>query len=360
MIKLKVWHWLVLIVFLPLVLGSKCWITKKEVINPPPQGCGVGTGDYKFYLVNSVPNNFDCNDSGRFVITLRPKIDPSYSGTNVFNRLYFVLDNGNIYISNYVEFLSGNTADQQLEWGGSVPTGDYEVRGRMKNIQLNSTCPESVMEDIRQKLGTIHITEFSNPSKVMQIEYDCQLADTLFYRFDIFDICSWLDEYMDIAFNIANTRDSVITYWTDLTPQLIEYDPYDPSEIVDYIFGLKQWREKMFLCGIKGFKDYQGNYIVNLLGLTRMDTVTFMPTCSTGSLVAVKACIDIVADKYKIDYNDFVTATTIHELGWQRAIKPSHTHASKFCIMNVGLVVDTSEVAFNRYSNPHFCNGFIS
>ncbi len=188
MTKLKVWHWMVLIVFLPLVLGSKCWITKKELVNPPPQPCGVGEGQYQFYLVNTVPDSFDCNDSGRFVITIRPNINPSYSGTDVFNRLYFILENGTgIYISNYVEFLSGNTADQQLEWGGSVSTGDYEVCGRMKNIQLNSYCPDSVREVCYKDLGWIHITEFANPQKVMVIEYDCQLADTLFYRYDVFE-----------------------------------------------------------------------------------------------------------------------------------------------------------------------------
>jgi hypothetical protein len=53
----------------------------------------------------------------------------------------------------------------------------------------------------------------------------------------------------------------------------------------------------------------------------------------------VKACINVVANQYKIDYNDFVTATTIHELGWQRAISFFDSHESEFCIMNVGLVV---------------------
>jgi hypothetical protein len=360
MLKLKIWHWIGLIIFIPFVLGSMgCpWFQKKTEPPPPSQGCGVGTGDYEFNLVDSVPARFDCNDSGRFVITLRPKINPSYGGTPglVFNRLYFVLDGvNNIHISNYVEFLSGNTADQQLEWGGSVPTGDYEVRGRMKNIQLNSTCPESLYKNEYKKLGTIHITEFSNPEKVMNIEYDCQSSDT---SYDVF-LSPSIEENMNIAFNIANTTYNLMTYSTDLDPELVLHTV---QGVAEYIFAYKKYEDEMFLCGIKGLKDEQGEFLDSILGTTHI-MENFVPTCYTGSLVAVKTCIDFAAPQYKLDYNDLVTATVIHELGHQRAIAPGHTPGigPKFCIMNEAPIINPPHpYDAITFANPHFCQGCIT
>lgn len=293
----------------------------------------------------TVPRTFDCNEAGRFVITIWLNIDPSYAG---FNRLYFVLDNGRFCISNYVEFLSDNSEDQQLEWGGSLPTGDYKIRGRMKNIQLNSTCPDSVREVCYKDLGWIHITEFSNPEKVMEIEYFCQTSYNVFSSPNT-------EEYIDIAFNIANTRDSVITYWTDLPCSLILNTTQAISE---YIYAYKQFDDRMFLCGIKGFRDAQGNLIITKLGTTILtDTISFTPSCYSGSFVAIKACINNAAmQRYKVDYNDFVAATTIHELGHQRAILHHEGHSSKFCIMNMELIIDNYVC---RYENPHFCENCI-
>lgn len=344
MTKLKIWHWIILMIFLPFVVGSKCsWFTTKEDINPTPQPCGVGTGQYEFYLVNSVPDNFDCNDSGKFVITIRPNIDTSYSGTNVFNRLYFVLENGTgIYISNYVEFLSGNTANQQLEWGGSVPTGDYKVRGRMKNIQLNSDCPDSVREVCYKDLGSIHIIEFSNPEKVMQIEYDCQES------YDVF-MCSWLEEYMDIAFSIANTTYNIIEDNKDLpTEPVVFEDPW--SEFRQYIIDHKQNDSYMYLCGIKQFIN-RDSIPLSTFGATQR-TWDFHPDSVTGSLIAVKFCIDWSAGKYDVNYDDIIIATVIHELGLQRAIPYEGIECtSLFCIMfSSPIYPDRS-----TYINPHFC-----
>jgi hypothetical protein len=338
-----------------LLLSAPLWNSckkKKEETPQPPLGCGVGAGDYKFYVVNGVPDNFDCNDSGRFVIAIRPKINPSYGGTPgvIFNRLYFVLDGiDNIYISNYVEFLSGNTADQQLEWGGSVPTGDFKVRGRMKNIQLNSTCLDSLKRDEYKDFGWIHITQFTNPQKVMQIEYDCQLADTLFYRFDIFDICSWLDERMDIAFNIANTTYNIIEDNKDLPTEPVIYeDPW--TEFRRYIVDHKDNNSLMYLCGIKRFVTRNG-IPLSIFGATQT-TWDFHPDSVTGSLIAVKYCIDWSAGEYDINYNYIITATVIHELGLQRAIRYEGIECtSPFCIMFSNPIYSDR----STYMNPHFC-----
>jgi len=355
MLRLKVWHWIVLIIFIPFVLGSKCsWFEPKTEPPPPPVGCGVGTGEYKFSMVGTVPDTFDCNNSGRFVITISPSINPSYYGIDIFNRLYFVLDNGRFCISNYVEFLSDNYEAQQLEWGGSLPTGDYEVRGRMKNIQLNSTCRDSIYKAAYKDLGWIHITEFSNPEKVMYIEYDCQESDTfIITHYDVF-LSPNTAEYMDIAFNIANTRYTIDSIANDYDPELIRATD---QKVKEYIAYHKQFDDEMYLGGIKGFKDGSGTYLYYITGWAIWDSITNAPNCSTGSLVAVKACIDIVAPEYKIDYNDFVTATTIHELGHQRGSLTHFDHDSEFCIMNWGLVVVDER---NRYSNPHFCNTCIN
>lgn len=343
MTKLKVWHWIALIIFIPYLLGSIC--KKKTDVETPPQPCGVGEGQYEFYLVNTVPDTFDCNDSGRFVITLRPKINPSFGGTPgvIFNRLYFVLDGGdNIYISNYVEFLSGNTADQQLEWGGSVPTGNYKVRGRMKNIQLNSGCPDSVREVRYRDLGEIHITEFSDAEKVMYIEYDCQES------YDVF-MCSWLEEYMDIAFNIANTTYNIIEDDKDLpTKSVVFEEPW--NEFRDYIIDHKQNDSYIYLCGIKRFIT-RDSIPLSIFGATQA-TWDFHPDSVTGSLIAVKFCIDWSDGRYHVDYNDIITATVIHELGLQRAIPYEGIECtSPFCIM-FGSPIYPDRCT---HWNPHFC-----
>ena len=349
------------IILIILLLSAPLWNSckeEKEEPPPPPVYCGVGTGDFSFNIVGSIPTTFDCNTSGSFVIDLQPDIDNSFIG---FNRLDFKLvKGGHTYRSNYVEFESENTATQQLEWGGSLPSGTYEMRGILKNIQLTSTCEDSVYRIENKHLGNIVITEFSDPEKVMVIEYFCQTSYNVFSS-------PHTSEYMDIAFNIANTRDNVITYQTNLEPEVIEYDPYDPREIKNYIFNLKQWEDEMFLCGIKAFKDTAGYLLPNLFGATyEDDTLGFVPTCSTGSLVAVKTCIDFAAsDQYKLDYNDLVTATVIHELGHQRGVWQEHgLQDPKFCVMKRVFIVYYYEAEHPywavTYSNPHFCDDCIT
>jgi hypothetical protein len=347
MLRLIFRHLSVLTFFLPYILGSKCGDGKTDTPSAP-EPCGVGEGQYEFYLVNTVPETFGCNDSGRFVITIRPKINPSYGGTPgvIFNRLYFVLDgtdNPYIYRTNYVEFLSGNTADQQLEWGGSVPTGNYKVCGRMKNIQLNSDCPDSVRELCYKDLGEIHINEFSNPEKVMYIEYDCQES------YDVF-MCSWLEEYMDIAFNIANTTYNTIEDDKDLPTEYVEYVYPYYEDFREYIINHKDHTSYMYLCGIKGFKDENGTPLA-IFGATQT-TWDFHPDSVTGSLIAVKYCIDWSAEEYDVNHQDIITATVIHELGLQRAIRYEGIDCtSPFCIMfSSPIYPDRS-----TYMNPHFC-----
>jgi|GEM_PF-1279259 len=335
--------------------GLCCWDDDIEETPPDSTGCGHGEGHYGVGINSGPPSSFNCNLQGNFQMEFYPSIHETYGG---FNRFHFELKKGSaVYRSNYVEFDSGYWAVEQVEWGGSLPSGEYKVTGILENIQLSSTCRDSIYTHWDVNLGEVDIIEFANPDKVMQIEYFCQDSDIdTIDSYDVF-LSPHTAEYCSIAFSIANTRGNVTTYQTDLPDSLILADF---EAVRRYIADHKQLDNEMFLCGIRGFRDYQGGFIVNLLGLTNRDTITFAPTCSTGSLVAVKACMDIVADKYKIDYNDFVAATTIHELGWQRAIKPSDQHDSKFCIMHVGLVVDTSEVAFNRHSNPHFCSSCIT
>jgi hypothetical protein len=207
--------------------------------------------------------------------------------------------------------------------------------------------------------------------KVMEIEYFCQDSDIdTIDRYDVF-LSPNTEKYMDIAFNIANTRCDVTTYNTNLTPLIIEYEPYQGRKIKDYIFALKHWEWEMFLCGIKAFKDTAGNLLPDRLGATYEDDwVTRVPSCTTGSLVAVKTCIDFAAsDEYRMDYNDLVTAMTIHELGLQRgAVSDEHEFTwpyPKFCIGHGALIIYSGEEGKHpywavRYSNPHFCDECIN
>lgn len=318
---------------------------------PPDNKCGDGSGIYFFSVDNYPPSSFDCNSAGSFSIEITPGIDASYSG---FNRLYFELEKDfKIYRSNYVEFYSGNSATQQLEFGGSLPTGTYTAEAYMQNIQLNSTCTDSIFVTDYCWLGSINITEFSNPQKVMNIEYDCQLGDTLdIWTYDVF-LSPNTAEYMNIAFNIANTRYNVTTYQTDLPCSLIVLDD---EALVRFISSLKQSRDKMFLCGIKGFRDDQGNFLDHL-GITALsDTINFTPSDSSGSLIAIKACINYAATEYKVDYGDLVTSTVVHELGHQRGILHHEGH-SRFCRMNEHPIYPGDR---STYLNPHFCNSCIT
>jgi len=318
--------------------------------------CGVGTSDYHVSAVGTVDTSFDCNAVGLFVINLQPHVEPDYLG---FCRLWFeVRRDWEVYRTNYVEFYPGNYATQQLEWGGSLPTEMYEMNAIMQNIQLTSTCPDSVYWELVCWLGDISITEFSNPEKVMEIEYDCQLADTLFYRYDVFEHGWDLEEYMHIAFNIANTTYNIIEDNKNL-PCLLVLNT--TQEIAKYINGHKQYDDEMYLCGIKGFKDDQGNLVEKAGTTIWTDTINFIPSGYSGSLVAVKSIINQCVPLYNVYYNEIITATTIHELGHQRAILHHHDDFGNpprpFCIMNERLIYS---LLFNLYSNPHFCNECIN
>lgn len=227
----------------------------------------------------------------------------------------------------------------------------------MDNIQLSSFCGDSIYKDDKVDLGTVDLTEFSNPAKTMEIEYFCQESDIgIIDKYDVF-LSPNTAEYCSIAFNVANTTYNVTAYDTGLSPQLIEYKM---RAIKDYILALKRSGNEMFLCGIKGFKDTLGYYHPEYTGATYFFS-TPVPADSTGSLVAVKGCIDLVANEYKIDYKDFVTATTIHELGHQRAsILHEDYHDSQFCIMKLLLIEEIGAITINRYSNPRFCNNCIN
>ncbi|MGB8658200.1 MAG: hypothetical protein WCE90_10525 [Candidatus Zixiibacteriota bacterium] len=346
---------LTLIIILSGLFLNSCKEPKQ--VNPPPpsQYCGVGSGDLTFETVGSVDTTFNCNTSGRSVVNLRPNVDDGFIG---FNRLDLELvSGGHTYRSNYVEFNSDQEGSQQLEWGGSLPSGTYEIRGILENIQLNSSCYDSIYRVENLHLGNIRITQFTSPSKVMQIEYFCQDSDTgIIDRYDVF-LSPHTSEYMNIAFNIANTRDSVITYQTDLPCSLILNTD---QAIAEYIYDHKQFDDRMFLCGIKGFKDAQGHLIEKAGSTIWTDTIYFTPSCWSGSLVAVKSIINQCGTLYNVNYNDIITATTIHELGHQRAILHHHDDFGNpprpFCIMNNHLIYSS----FNLYSNPHFCNECIN
>lgn len=354
-----------------LTVGSWCPGTGGNGETPPDStGCGVGEGNYDFELVDALPQGFNCNNSSKFLVTFDPEIDARYSGDDVFNRLSFDLVNDSNYRSNYIEFPSWNTNNQQLEWGGSVPSDSYLVRATMKNIQLNSSCRDSTFRIIEKDLGWIHITEYSNPQKVMQIEYFCQYSDIGdIDRYDVF-LSPNTDEYIDIAFNVANTTYNLMPYGLYLEPELVIFTE---QEISKYIKKYKNWGWNMFLCGIKGFTDEKSGLLPNQLGVTYEDDwITCAPSESTGSLIAVKTCIDYAtSDEYRMDYNDLVTGMTIHELGLQRgAVEDEHSPPQQddpmFCIGHRSLIHWEPDqdrqhpYLFVRHWNPHFCDECIT
>jgi hypothetical protein len=339
--------------------GSAC---EQKTDNDPTQTDGDGNGVFRFEEYSTIPTSFNCNTSGSFTFYLRPVIEDDWEE---FNRLHFELEKyGEVYRSNYVEFSSADESVQLMEWGGSLPTGEYQMTGILENIQLNSTCADKICSYFQKSLGNIDITEFSNPQKVMYIEYDCQESDTsIISHYDVF-LSPKTAEYTNIAFNIANTGYTIDFIADDYDPVLVEFTG---SGMAEYIFDHKQFGEHMYLGGIKGFKDVGGNFIPYALGNTaQLDTITFTPSCSTGSLVAVKACINFSAPEYKLDYKDLVTATTIHELAHHRGVWGHHVWGSgpKFCRMKPTPWYpsgnNTHPHYAETYSNPHFCQTCIN
>jgi hypothetical protein len=352
MLDFKFWHWVAFMALLPFLLGFRCPPPPPKTDPPtPPQYCGQGSGEYGFSVSGSIPTTLDCNTEGALVIELVPKIHSSYEG---FNRLSFRLQRDwSVYYGNYVQFNSYDNAVKRLEWGGSLPSGRYALIARMVNIQLNSSCSDSIFRIKAECLDTVEVIEYYNPQKVMQIEYFCQESDTISVdRYNVF-LSPNTEEYIDFAFNVANTTSNVITHQTDLTPELIMNST---AEIRQYISDHKQFDDEMFLCGIKGFKDIQGNLVLGKGGSTIIsDTIYFTPSCHSGSLVAVKGLMNTCVTLYEVDYDDLVTAIAVHEIGHQRAILHHHDDFSNptkpYCIMNQGQIY----TSFNSYSNPHFC-----
>lgn len=309
---------------------------------------GGGSGTYTF-SANNLPLAFDCNFAGSFGTDVSPTIDGSYAG---FNRVHFELVKGSkTYRSNYVEFLSYNTATQHLEFGGSLPTGEYTGRAYLRNIQLNSTCVDYILVKIDWWVGNVYITQFSNPQKRMMIEYDCQSSDIPdVSSYDVF--CSPnTGEYINVAFNVANTTYTLDSSQISLPAVSVVYEPPDYTVFRQYIVDHKDNDSSMYLCGIKQFVD-QDEFPLSMFGATQR-TSDFHPSYITGSLIAVKACLDWSAGQYHIDYNDIITATVVHELGLQRAISYEGTECtSPFCIM-FGSPIYPDRCT---YLNPHFCN----
>ncbi len=240
----------------------------------------------------------------------------------------------------------------------------------MKNIRFSSSCPESVYWEYQCLLGEIHITEFTNPEKLMQIEYFSQYSDIdTIDRYCVF-LSPNTQEYIDIAFNVANTTYNLMPYGLYLEPELVVLAE---QRIKEYIVDNKNYGWNMFLCGIKGFEDIHGNPMPDQLGVTYEDDWgTCAPSESTGSLVAVKTCIDYAAsEEYRMDYNDLVTGMTIHELGLQRgAVEDEHSPPQPddpmFCIGHISLIhwepgQDRHHpYLFVRHWNPHFCDECIT
>jgi len=59
-------------------LGSWCDDGEIPTETPPQNTCGTGSGSYYFSEETSLPESFDCNSAGSFLIELKPGIDPSY------------------------------------------------------------------------------------------------------------------------------------------------------------------------------------------------------------------------------------------------------------------------------------------
>ncbi len=328
-------------------LGYRCSGEQKGDIDPSDPD-GDGNGQYAIGDINW-GGVLDCDANSITWMDIEPDIHGSYPG---FNRVFFTLESqypARTYRSNYVDFYPGNTNSQMIEFGGSIPTGYYWTTAYMANIQENSNCPLTICESAEKTISQIEVTECSIPQKTMTIEYSHQLSDTsALPSYDVF-LSDTLDEYIDIAFNAANTTYQIDMRQHNLTAQYIKL----PWDSLSAYIALNKVTIGMFLCGVKGFCDLSGTFIPQILGATIADLVTFIPGDSTGSLVAVKACIECAALHCGVKYPEYLNFVTIHELGHQRAIA-SDTGHTPFCVMN-SAPIKPGTVKISRLWNPHFC-----
>jgi hypothetical protein len=301
----------------------------------------------------SVPDGFDCGAEAHTIVDLEAVIDPCYQGLSI---LWFELQDttGKRYKSNSLAFYSNQAGVKNLAFGGSIPTGTYELWGRMVDFQATSQCDDSICAEVDKYLQSIEITSCPAPTKTMQIEYAYQESDASApASYDVFQ-CSTVVEQMDIAFSAANTA-----YWISSYPCVPTILVGLSVEDIRLYIGHIKATWEMFLCGIKGFKDANGNYIRGVLGSTRVDTTTFLPDTASGSLVAIKACFDAFGEQPEACFNDFVSHVVIHELGHQRAIA-SHDEHTPFCVMNRNPVETYQTHTVSRIWNPYFCPSCIA
>lgn len=340
---------LVIVLLSPIFLGYSCEEPPSSTGGPPTQ-CGRGSGIFELSFETNAPDTFNCSTRSFFYIEIDPDINNSFQGWNrVWFQLYRVAT-GESFKSNYREFLSSDEAVLYLEWGGSLPTGYYELDVVLQNIQ-DICIGDEIYEEVTKDGPQIYIVEFPNPQKMMNIEYDYQTSDTgAISAYNVL-LSPYTLPAMNSAYRVANTDYTLLIDDVNLTTQSVVITTPRVSE---YIRSHKDVASKMYLCGVKQFVDVNGILEPDIMGATISDP---QPTDSSGSLIAVKTIITNSSHGYGVDYLSRMASNVVHELGHQRGnlVDTWYGHSSIFCTMyptDVG-----NEV---RYVNPHFCDNHLA
>lgn len=354
-----------LIVTLLFSLTSSCIFDDPPIDwgNLPTAPCGVGSGNYGFFYDQYPDNAFACNTDARVLVRATPDIDNKYTG---FHRAYLELSNfDTTLVSNWVNMTNSFNA-QIFEIGGAIPAGEYDAYLRMINYQPGSNCPGSVKTSIKDYLTHITVTACNAPSKKMRIEYDRQYSDTSALAY--YDVFQFEDtSALQFAFNAVDTEDSIVESDIYLSAEFVRLDSTDDYfDFKLYINSHKDNPNRMYLCGIKEFRD-GANQLLDLAGFTRVTLDEFglpePPSLLTGSMVAVKSLL-VRAKEYQQDltqrflgvtFKQLIEWAVIHELGHQRAVVGEEGHSSMFCVVQIDAIMDYGSSFYNLYSNPHFC-----
>lgn len=303
------------------------------------------------------PSSYDCNNESRFEVSLIPYNEPQMTGDYLWMFFKLQIDTVVFYESNDIQFPISEAGDHipyTLEFGGAIEGENfrynYDIVGYLFRVvdgdPVEGTCTEG---------SYISVTEKTNFSKTMHIEYDCQSsynigADTL----DTFG-------KLAAAFHIADTDTELL--WDEMNIQ--------DSTIAEVDLGYYHFIHWSNTAG----------YNMHLLAIEGIENNT---DSTNGMSINGPYGWSYVFVQDIFNFNPAypelaLHKTVVHELGHQRAALTDASgrydphpedHDSPFCAMNQGIShvgnndnnPDNDPPGLRRYfdTNPHFCDMCIT
>jgi hypothetical protein len=311
-------------------------------------------------IMAQIISNEPINDSFRIYFTLFDGINSASS-----NEVWYCLTSGG---SGTIQFQS------QVEWGGSLPSGNYTLQAHMNYNEVN--CDEygwnwwEWQETVDSDEKTITLTEAPDPSSGspwMYIEYDHQ------EDYDVFEIPT-AEKTLENAFNIANTGFDLLldeSHNSETGEQSLPNEEITWNDLNDYIQNQHY----------NHFDTHHMHFMVIQNAKNRdpwdYDALGYSIEGEYGFTVIFMQYIRDENTDMPIGYWDVITEKVmVHELGHHRGGEHGIVHASgdnadpvkhdsPYCVMNQGIFYqgnndnDPNNDDYNpvRFfiTNPHFC-----